>query len=123
MQTCTPMHARELQRPLGQAEVNELREFLATAPGAMSVPEAHGFLTGIASAPTTIMPSVWQSELLGESSFASMPQAQRVMGLVMRLYNQVITALTDNKPFAPPNRRSAAADPANTAAQAAAVSS
>jgi uncharacterized protein len=25
------------------------------------------------------------------------------MGLVMRLYNQVITSLNDNKPFAPPN--------------------
>ena len=97
------MQARELQRPLGQAELRELREFLATAPGALSFPEAHGFLTGIASAPTTIMPSVWQSELLGEFSFASMAQAQRVVGLVMRLYNQVVTGLTENKPFAPPS--------------------
>jgi uncharacterized protein len=84
-------------------EVTELREFLATAPGAMSFPEAHGFLTAIASVPTTMMPRVWQSEVLGKSPFVSMPQAQRVLGLVMRLHNQVITGLNENKPFAPPN--------------------
>lgn len=84
MQGCGPVQARELQRPLGQAEVTELRELLATAHGAMSFPEAHGFLTGIASAPTTIMPSVWQPEILGESSFVSMPQAQRVTARATR---------------------------------------
>lgn len=95
------MQARELQRPLRQTEIDELSEFLATAPGAMSFSEAHGFLTAIASAPTTIGPSVWQSVLLGESGFSSMEQAKHVFGFVMRLYNQIVTDLNDGNPLAP----------------------
>ncbi|MEP6859843.1 MAG: UPF0149 family protein [Deltaproteobacteria bacterium] len=96
------MHTRDLQRPLGRSEVADLSKFLATTPGAMPFPEARGFLTAIASAPTTIMTSVWQSELLGESAFASIQQAQHVMGLVMRLYNQILTELNEDGPLAPP---------------------
>jgi uncharacterized protein len=95
------MQARELQRPLGQNELDELSEFLATTPGAMPLSEAHGFLTAIASAPTTMMPSVWQPVLLGERGFSSMEQAKQVFGLVMRLYNQIVTDLAEGNPIAP----------------------
>jgi uncharacterized protein len=95
------MQGSELQRPLRQAELDELSAFLSTTPGAMSLSEARGFLTAIASAPTTMMPSAWQPVLLGDSAFASMEQAKRVFGLVMRLYNQIVTALTDGSPIAP----------------------
>jgi uncharacterized protein len=95
------MQARELQRPLDQRELDELSEFLANAPRAMQFSEAHGFLTAIASAPTTIMPSVWQPVLLGEPEFASMDEAKRVFGLVMRLYNQIVTDLNEDNPIAP----------------------
>ena len=94
------MQARELQRPLGQAELDELSAFLATAPGALPFSEAHGFLTAIASAPTTMMPSVWQPVLLGERGFSSMEQAKRVLGLV-RLYNHIVTDLAEGNPIAP----------------------
>jgi uncharacterized protein len=63
--------------------------------------EAHGFLTAIASAPTTIMPTAWQAVLLGEHGFASIEQAQHVFGLVMRLYNQIVTDLSEGNPIAP----------------------
>ena len=53
----------------------------------MRFSEARGFLTAIASSPTTRMPSVWQPEMLGERGFSSMEQAKHVIGLVMRLYN------------------------------------
>jgi uncharacterized protein len=96
------MLAGELQRPLGRTEIEDLSEFLATTPGAMPFPEAHGFLTAIASAPTTIMPSVWQREMLGEPAFASMAQAKHVIGLVMRLYNQILTDLNEGQQIAPP---------------------
>jgi uncharacterized protein len=95
------MQARELRRPLGQAELDVLSEFLSTTSGAMPVSEAHGFLTAIASAPTTMMPSVWQPVLLGERGFSSMEQARHVLGLVMRLYNQIVTDLTEDNPIAP----------------------
>jgi hypothetical protein len=45
------MQARGLRRPIDAGELDDLREFLATAPGAMSLAEAHGFLTAKASAP------------------------------------------------------------------------
>lgn len=80
-----------------------MSEFLATTPKAMPFPEAHGFLTGIASAPTTIMPSEWQPEMLGEPRFGSTEKAQHVIGLVMRLYNQILTGLNGDQPIAPPN--------------------
>lgn len=95
------MQTRELHRPLDQNELDELSELLASAPGAMPLSEAHGFLTAIASAPTTIMPSVWQPVLLGEGGFSSMEQAQRVFGLVMRLYNEIVTDLSEGNPIAP----------------------
>ena len=95
------MQARELQRPLAQTELDELTEYLATAPGAMPFSEAHGFLTAIASAPTMIMPSAWQPLLLGDGGFSSMERAQRVFGLVMRLYNQIVTDLGHGNPIAP----------------------
>lgn len=98
------MQARELQRPLGQGELDDLSEFLSTAPGAMPFSEAHGFLTAIASAPTTMMPSVWQPVLLGEHGFSSMEQAKHVFGLVMRLYNQILTDLNEGNPIAPSDR-------------------
>ena len=97
------MLTRELRRPLGRAELEDLSEFLAATPKAMPFPEAHGFLTGIASAPTTIMPSEWQPEMLGEPRFVSTEQAQHVIGLVMRLYNQILTDLNEDNPLAPPN--------------------
>jgi uncharacterized protein len=95
------MQARELQRPLGQAELDDLGELLSTTPGAMPFSEAHGFLTAIASAPTTMRPTVWQPVLLGARGFSSMEQAKHVLGLVIRLYNQIVTDLAEGNPVAP----------------------
>ncbi len=95
------MQNRELQRPLDRAEREDLSEYLATAPGAMQLSEAQGFLTAIASAPTTMMPSVWQLEIFGERGFSSMEQARRLMGLAMRLYNQILTDLNEGEQIAP----------------------
>lgn len=96
------MQTRDLRRPLSRVELEELSEFLATTPKAMQFPKAHGFLTAIASAPETIMPSEWQPEMLGEPEFVSREQAQQVIGLVMRLYNQILTGLNENQRLAPP---------------------
>lgn len=96
------MQPRDLQRPLDRGELSDLSAFLASSPGAMPFLEAHGFLTAIASAPTTVMPSAWQPMLLGERGFGSMEQAQQVSGLVIRLYNQVIAALEEGVPVVSP---------------------
>ena len=67
----------------------------------MSLPEAQGFLTATACAPTMRMPSEWQRDLLGDAEFSSMEQAQRVFGLVIRLYNQVVADLDEGNSIAP----------------------
>ena len=97
------MQSGDLRRALGCEELDELGEFLAGTPEAMLLPRAHGFLTAIASAPTTVMPSVWQPAVLGNPAFDSMEQAQRVLGLMMRLYNQILTELNEHQEFTPPN--------------------
>lgn len=93
------MQTRELQRPLDRAERQALSEYLAATPGVMPFPEAHGFLAAIGSAPTTVMPSVWLPKLLGQAS--SKEQANHVLGLVLRLYNQILTGLNDGQDLAP----------------------
>lgn len=96
------MQARELQRPLEEAELDDLRRFLETTSGAMKFSEAHGFLTAIASAPTTMLPSVWIPQLFGEDeAYSSMEQVNHVFGLVMRLYNEIVEALAARHPIAP----------------------
>lgn len=91
----------EIRRPLSRPEVEELTHILASAPNGMPLSKAHGFLAAVISAPTTIMPSVWQSAVLGDLEFASANHAQQVMGLVMRFYNQIVTDLNERK-VAPP---------------------
>jgi len=95
------MQPPELQRPLSRTELADLSECLANAPGAMRFSEAHGFLTAIASAPTTMMPSIWQQKVLGDRGFSTMEEAKHVIGLVLRLYNQIITALEEGTQVAP----------------------
>jgi len=92
---------QDLQRSLSRSEVEKLTSILASAPNGMPYSKAHGFLTAIASAPTTIMPTVWQSSVLGDLELTSREHAQQVMGLVMRFYNQIVSDLNERK-IAPP---------------------
>jgi yecA family protein len=93
------MKRQDLRRPLSDEEREELGEFLAGSPGAMSVAEAQGFFTALGSAPTTIMPSVWQPRVLGEAEPRSRQEAERVMELLMRLYNQALSGLEEGRPL------------------------
>lgn len=95
------MHDADLRRPLNQPETREWSEFLVGVPGALPYWQAHGFLTAIGSAPTTLLPSVWQPVLLGQCEFASREQANHIFGLVFRLYNQILTDLSNGNPTVP----------------------
>jgi len=96
------MNMKNVNAPLSDLELKVLRGFLEEAPEAMFFHEAAGFLTGVVSAPTTIMPSTWLPVLLGGYEFDSMDEAQRVYGLLMRLYNQINTGLNEGKSAQPP---------------------
>lgn len=82
-----------LQQPLAEAELDDLAAFLAETPNAMPLPWVEGYLTAVVSAPNLVMPSAWQPVVLGDPSFTSLDEAQRILGLVNRLYNQIIARL------------------------------
>lgn len=95
------MRPEELQRPLSSAEFSELRDFLDSVSSAMSLSKAEGFLTGVASAPETLMPSDWQPRILGEHTFRSSDEAGRVFGLIVRLFNEILTGLNQDRAVRP----------------------
>lgn len=83
----------DLGTPLSEEELDRLSAFLdspALFEGAMDLVEAHGFLTAIVSAPSTLMPSRWQPLLFGgPPQFESLEQAQEVFGLLTRMNNEI----------------------------------
>ena len=80
--------------------IGELDAFLLSdqAPDdCLQISELDGFLTGIVVSPELIMPSdwmpiVWQG---GEPKFSDLPRAERIMGIIMARYNEIIRALDD----------------------------
>jgi len=67
---------------------------------ALSLDRLQGFLCAVASSPDTILPSKWLPDALGGNpDFESMEQAQEIMGLLMRFYNDVANTLFDGQPL------------------------
>jgi uncharacterized protein len=82
--------------PLSESEQAELEALLDSdifRGEAMRLDELQGLFVAVASAPDLIAPSDWMPEALGESpDFADTAQAQQVLELVMRFYNQSVRA-------------------------------
>jgi len=91
------MARRSAMRPLEDKEHDALSELLEDS-GCMSYWELRGLLTAVVSAPTLIPPDTWQRVAFGENAFASPEDAREVIGLVFRLYNQIITELDEYSP-------------------------
>ena len=68
--------------------------FLQETEGAMTVPQTFGFLSAVVSAPSLLMPSVWQHEVWGEPELESLEEASAVVRTLMGLYNQIVHALS-----------------------------
>lgn len=80
--------------------IGELDEFLLSdqAPDdCLQISELDGFLTGVLVSPDLIMPSEWMPIIWqgGEPEFTDMAQAERIMGIIMARYNEIIQALDD----------------------------
>jgi uncharacterized protein len=82
--------------PLTPAEMKEFEAILDSDifdGEAMLPDELQGMFFALASAPELVPPSVWMPEALGdEQKFADEAQAQRLLALLMRFYNQSIEA-------------------------------
>jgi uncharacterized protein len=88
---------------LSEEEFDRLEDLLASdifSGEAMALDELQGFLCAIVSGPELIPPSEWRPAALGESvRYESEAQAQEVLALVMRFYNQIAQALEADKRF------------------------
>ncbi len=105
-----------LPAPLSQAELLRLDAFLhssACGRDAMGLSYAHGFLTAVASGPERLDPGEWLRLVFDEPVFADGAQADDMLGLAMRLYQDIETSLDRPGHFRPvlDFRRNAAGEP------------
>ena len=87
--------------PLSEAELAALEAHMSATESAMSLTETRGYLTAVASAPTPVQPGDWLQIVVGEGGFADLKDANRIFGLVMRLYNGIIATLDAGRRVAP----------------------
>jgi len=83
---------------LTDEEIERLDQFLMSdrsTENGMQLSDLDGFLTGIVSSPSPLLPSKWLPRIWGEGSpeFASTDEAQDIIGLIMRRYNFLNFAL------------------------------
>ena len=85
-------------------ELDELDQFLMSdlvSDATLLIDGLDGYLTAIAIGPITLMPSQWLPGIWGPETddapeFESKEQAQRVMSLVVRHFNGIITSLEND---------------------------
>lgn len=90
--------------PLSDAELDELEQFLtsdATPEECMDIAMLDGFLTALVIAPNTILPSQWLPAVWGETEeeemvWDSTEKMQRILDLVMRMYNDRVQDLHED---------------------------
>jgi uncharacterized protein len=79
-------------------DLDRLDQFLMSKgmDEAMSVDELHGFLTAVLCTPELIPPSQWLAQVWGgeEPAFSSLEEAQDIVGMIMRLNNDVAARLS-----------------------------
>ena len=66
----------------------------------LNLTRVHGYLTAIISAPTLIKPSDWTSLILGSDTiFENLFHAEKVMNLILELYNQINSQLKGDEGY------------------------
>lgn len=67
----------------------------------MGLSRAHGFLTALASGPELLEPGEWLRLMFDEPVFESGDDAQEMLGLAMRLYDEIECGLRGDTGFRP----------------------
>ena len=96
----SPAGGDTLRAMLPAPDPSALQAFLADAArpaDTLRYHELQGFLFAVASAPEPILPSEWQPLIFGdkEVDYASLDEAQEILGQIMALYNTVNAAVID----------------------------
>ena len=72
-------------------------------PGTFTYRELQGFLFAVATSPELIQPSEWLPEIFdgGEAGYTDLPEAQFILGEIMRIYNDVNAAVLEGNDVLP----------------------
>ena len=87
--------------PLTEAEIDRLADFLKSCKGggkAMNLEELDGFFSALIAGPEPVMPSEYNRAVFGGEmseavEFASIDEANEILGLMMRLWNTIASTL------------------------------
>ncbi|QLI81420.1 YecA family protein [Chitinibacter fontanus] len=99
--------AKMLDQALTDEELDQLDQFLysdAVGKDAMSLSMLHGYLTAILIGPAQVMPTEWMGQIWDkpEAVIFALPEADAMIDLVMRLYNQIADELAQDPPVYEP---------------------
>lgn len=93
-----------LNAPLSDAELDQLEALLDSelfAEQAMSLDQLQAFLCAIVSGPEPVPTDIWLAEALGSTSSPEDEAVQAATTLVLRLYNQLLDDLSNQRGVAP----------------------
>lgn len=93
----------DLDTPLNETELGELDEFLLSdaCDDALSIDEAHGYLTALAVTPNLPAEDEWQTAIWGQPDFADEQQRAHMTSLLQRLYSEIVSTLAARRDFEP----------------------
>ncbi len=89
---------------LSEQELVELDDFLlsdACDDDALSVDEAHGFLTALIVGPDAVPQDDWLQAVWGQPRFADEAEAKLMTDKLLRLYGNIEATLREGHPFEP----------------------
>jgi uncharacterized protein len=94
--------------PLTDAEIDRLGDFLKSCKGAesMNLEELDGFFAALIAGPETVMPSEYYAEVFGGEmsdacEFGSLDEANEILGLMMRHWNDIAGTLFNGEVYVP----------------------
>ena len=103
-----PMRIFAQSEPLTEAERDRLRQFLRKCKGgkAMNIEEMDGFFAALVAGPETVMPSEYLPELFGSEKedahqFESVEEANDILALMMRHWNDIAGTLLEGEVYLP----------------------
>lgn len=94
--------------PLRETELGRLDEFLESYKGgkAMNIEEVDGFFSALIAGPELVAPSEYMPELFGSETpetgaFSTFAEANEILGLLMRHWNDIAGTLSKGKVYLP----------------------
>ena len=103
-----PVKTFAQNKPLTDAELGRLGEFLKRCKGgeAMNLEELDGFFAALIAGPETVVPSEYLPEVFGggmaeTSEFDSLDEANEILGLMMRHWNDIAAMLNKGEVYVP----------------------